>query len=94
MYSHEDLFYDPPSYGGTPQQEAHAEMTQIFGMENPDSQWILTDYDVWVKNPYYHGPEQQHPEDDTPAELWKPYTPPPLPDPPAEIWVDDDKVPF
>ena len=27
-------------------------------------QWILTDYDVWVRNPHYRGPEQRHPEDD------------------------------
>lgn len=26
--------------------------------------WILTDYDVWVKNPHYAGPPQPHPEDD------------------------------
>ncbi len=25
-------------------------------------QWILSDYDVWVRNPYYTGPEQPHPE--------------------------------
>ena len=29
-----------------------------------DSQWILTDYDVWVRNPHYTGPEQYHPEAD------------------------------
>jgi hypothetical protein len=52
-------------------QEAHAEMIQIFGMENPDRQWILTDYDVWEKNPFHNGPEQQHPEDDTPHEVWE-----------------------
>jgi hypothetical protein len=62
--------YDPPTYGGTPMQEAHAEMIQIFGMEQQDRQWILTDYDVWERNPYYNGPEQQHPEDDTPHEDW------------------------
>ena len=28
-----------------------------------NNQWILTDYDVWVKNPYYRGPDQPHPED-------------------------------
>lgn len=63
--------YDPPTYGGTPMQEAHAEMIQIFGMENPDSQWILSGYDVWEKNPFYHGPEQQHPEDDRSHEDWE-----------------------
>ena len=67
--------YDPPSYGGTPQQEANEEMKQIFGMENPDKQWVLTDYDVWERNPFYSGPEQQHPEDDTPHEEWKPFNP-------------------
>ena len=29
-----------------------------------DSQWILTDYDTWERNPHYNGPEQGHPEDD------------------------------
>lgn len=89
--------YDPPTYGGTPMQEAHLEMTLIYGMENPDSQWVLTGYDVWEKNPYYHGPDQQHPEDDTPTDLWeaaelerltkvKEFVP--------SRWVDEDEIPF
>ena len=87
--------YDPPSYGGTPQQEANEEMKQIFGMENPDRQWILTDYDVWEKNPFYSGPEQQHPEDDTPHDEWSPF----VPTPQEEhldflIGADDDDLPF
>lgn len=28
-----------------------------------NSQWILTDYDVWVINPYYRGKPQPHPEE-------------------------------
>ncbi len=44
--------------------EAIAEQVQIFGMEQKDSQWILTSWDTWEKNPYYHGPDQRHPEDD------------------------------
>jgi hypothetical protein len=27
-------------------------------------QWLLHDYDVWVRNPHYTGPDQGHPEDD------------------------------
>ena len=27
-----------------------------------DSQWILTDYDVWVSNPHYRGKPQPHPD--------------------------------
>lgn len=34
------------------------------GREDPSSAWILTDRDVWHKNPFYTGPEQRHPEDD------------------------------
>lgn len=30
-----------------------------------DSQWILSSYDSWERNPYYSGPEQPHPEDDS-----------------------------
>ena len=31
--------------------------------QHVNRQWILTDYDVWVRNPHYVGPEQRHPED-------------------------------
>lgn len=51
--------------------EAIQEQRQIFGMENPDSQWILSSWDTWERNPFYHGPEQQHPEDDSSYEDWQ-----------------------
>ncbi len=43
--------------------EGIAEQRQIFGMENPGAQWILSGWDTWELNPYYHGPNQRHPED-------------------------------
>jgi hypothetical protein len=46
-------------------REAIEEQKQIFGMENPHEQWILTSWDSWEKNPYYSGPDQRHPEDDS-----------------------------
>lgn len=33
--------------------------------QNVNRQWLLTDYDVWVRNPHYAGPDQQHPEDNS-----------------------------
>ena len=45
--------------------EAIQEQIQIFGFENQNKQWILTSWDSWEKNPYYNGPDQQHPEDDS-----------------------------
>jgi hypothetical protein len=47
--------------------EAYREMVCNIGMDNADSQWILTPYDTWEKNPAYVGPPQPHPEDDTPS---------------------------
>lgn len=43
--------------------EAMREYAEIVGGENADCAWLLTDYDVWVKNPHYRGPPQPHPED-------------------------------
>ena len=87
--------YDPPTYGGTPMQEAHAEMIQIFGWENPTEQWILTDYDVWERNPYYHGPDQPHPEDYNPetGEFNPPFVPQPEEDVVEDVYNEDD-IPF
>lgn len=77
--------------------EAIQEQRQIFGMENPHRQWILTSWDTWETNPFYCGPEQQHPEDDTPHEIWLAgqQERSQLPPPPAEIYIDeDDEIPF
>lgn len=35
----------------------------VLGDMKPDQAWILTDRDVWHKNPYYTGPAVPHPED-------------------------------
>ena len=87
--------YDPPTYGGNPIEEAMEEQRFIFGQENPDHEWILTSWDVWVKNPFYTGKAGRHPEDDDGRyemeEPVKEY----LPDPPAEIVLTfEDDIPF
>ncbi len=48
------------------EQDAMREFATNIGAEdnNINRQWILTGYDVWVRNPHYTGPEQRHPEDD------------------------------
>ncbi len=33
------------------------------GRDREDSAWILTDFDVWMANPFYNGPPVPHPED-------------------------------
>ena len=40
------------------------------GADNADHAWLLHDRDVWVRNPYYVGPPQPHPEDETFDEQW------------------------
>lgn len=34
------------------------------GSENPERCWILSDRDVWYRNPYYQGPSRPHPEEE------------------------------
>lgn len=44
--------------------EAVAEFGRNAGMDRPDQAWLLHDWDVWVKNPFYAGPPVPHPESD------------------------------
>lgn len=47
--------------------EAMQEFARNAGDEFADRAWLLTSYDVWVRNPHYVGPPQRHPEDDSEA---------------------------
>ena len=40
-----------------------AEAREI-GEQNQDRCWILSDRDVWYRNPYYTGPVRPHPEEE------------------------------
>jgi hypothetical protein len=42
--------------------DADREYARNVGQENPDQCWILSDRDVWYRNPSYRGPIQPHPE--------------------------------
>lgn len=65
--------------------EADAEYARNVGMETPERAWILSDRDVWYRNPAYTGPAVPHPEDYEPeGQDRKSYTV-------ADI---DDEVPF
>ena len=44
-------------------QDIHREQIRQLGAQKPDSPWILSDYDAWERNPFYHGPDVPHPED-------------------------------
>lgn len=44
------------------EDDAMREYAGNVGRERRDIAWILTDYDVWVANPFYNGPPQPHPE--------------------------------
>ena len=34
-----------------------------YGEEQPDREWILSNFDTWVRNPHYTGEPGPHPED-------------------------------
>ena len=42
--------------------DAVQEYAMWVGKDRPLTQWILSDYDTWEKNPFYIGPDQGHPE--------------------------------
>lgn len=44
--------------------EADREYATNVGSERPDVPWILSDRDVWYRNPHYKGKPVPHPEDD------------------------------
>jgi hypothetical protein len=43
--------------------EADAEWARNVGIERPEQAWILSDRDVWYRNPAYSGPPVRHPDD-------------------------------
>ena len=43
--------------------DACREYAANVGADHPDRAWILTDFDTWERNPFYHGPAVPHPED-------------------------------
>lgn len=61
---HLSNFYDEEFGPKATPSEAVAEYGRNAGMDNPDRAWLLHDFDVWVRNPFYTGPPVPHPEDD------------------------------
>jgi len=43
-------------------QEAFKEYARNSGMDDQERPWILTPWDTWEANPWYTGPEVEHPE--------------------------------
>ena len=43
--------------------DACREYARNIGMDHPDRPWVLTDWDTWERNPFYHGVPVPHPED-------------------------------
>jgi len=44
--------------------QADRQYAEAKGSERRDQQWILSDRDVWYRNPAYRGPPQPHPDDE------------------------------
>lgn len=58
------------------------------------SQWLLHDFDVWVKNPHYTGPAQHHPEDEWDEDIDAREGTPPASVVPASDPTADMDIPF
>jgi hypothetical protein len=86
------MFYDHEEDRLATPTEACREYARNVGAEQPDRAWILTDYDTWERNPFYHGPPAPHPEDDFGPEdevacEFRPEPLPALPWPPPAVEI-------
>lgn len=59
--------YDDGRFGSYDQERDWAHEA---GAECPESAWLLTPWDAWMRNPYYTGPPIQHPEDESFPLTW------------------------
>jgi hypothetical protein len=58
-----DAVYEE-AQGPATQAEADREYVRNVGAEDTERCWILSDRDVWYRNPFYRGEDQPHPEDE------------------------------
>ena len=67
MYDSYDYEGDNHDACATP-ADAIREWVWVVGAERPDTEWLCSDYDSWVKNPHYKGEPGKHPEEDYDSE--------------------------
>jgi hypothetical protein len=94
--------YDPPPTVS----ELIQHWAQCYGAEHPDREWLTSDWDTIVRNPFYTGPKHVHPEiadaiyeqamtagrEVTDDDLLE--KPPVLTCEPLRLPPDDDDIPF
>jgi hypothetical protein len=78
--------------GFSTESEMDQDDARVKGSHRPGQAWILSDRDVWYRNPYYKGPPQPHPEDY--HEHMEPEPAPKPQKPAAPPDAGDPKVPF
>ena len=44
------------------EEDVQRDEVRWAGLNQKDEAWILSDRDVWYRNPHYVGPEEPHPE--------------------------------
>jgi len=56
------------NFNWTPSSQDYVDSIDLYsrnvGEEDKGRQWLLTNFDTWVKNPHYVGPDQSHPDED------------------------------
>lgn len=59
----ENSFYNESLTQGENMSASCGEYTHNAGAEKTNTEWILTPFDTWVRNPHYTGKPGPHPED-------------------------------
>ena len=50
-------------YGDNYLTQAVRQYAYVYVEEDTDSEWILSPFDTWERNPHYRGEPGRHPED-------------------------------
>jgi hypothetical protein len=66
MYSIQQI--EEQEFTHTSAAELDQDAARHAGTQRPEQAWILSDRDVWYRNPFYRGAPQPHPEADVPDE--------------------------
>ena len=88
-YEHYEMYGDRCA---TPQEAMNEWAWNVGSYDRfKDSEWLLHDNDVWLRNPHYSGPPQRHPEADPEDTVVVPF---PVKNNDYICCEDEDGIPF
>ena len=90
-WEQENAFFNEGLSEGERIQSSIREWANNTGYLQPDTAWLISNYDTWEPNPYYQGKPVPHPEDDCVYHIPEGDVPD---KPKVEVKEPEEEVPF